>query len=530
MRFHRLTAFVAVVLAAGLVAAEAPESWRDYFAGPAGYLITKKERKEWKRIDSAAQAEHFINLFWAKRDPDLETSINELKEAFDLRVEAADASFSDDNQRGAMTDRGQVLILLGRPAQRLERNPESQGSAGGGIESPAFPPPGGAGGPTGEEPSPGMGTTEGAPPTSGGLTALRDRGAYEIWVYDPHSLPGDLKESQPLPVIFQERGPGSGDYRLDRSDPRNGPALRVIADAPEALLLHPDLTEIPRYGLIQGTQPATTAQLGWFASGERTLPAPARVLTEEGLVSASQHFIWTHLELASGPDKALAVGRLRDQTTGAQVGSFQLEVTALDTPEGRAYELSVPVGPGKWALDVALAEAGGDSPIAVTTVELTTTEVPLDKTVFSPFVWGAQVVQLKEPRISDPFSVGGWHVIPRSNGTYGSNESLSYMLYVLQPKLGEDRQPQLTARISLFQNGHRLVQGPPQPARLSQVQSDLWMYGSGIELDKIPSAGDYTLQVQLTQTTDGAETAVKIPFTLVKAEGGEQPAAGGVKE
>ncbi|MEJ2482793.1 MAG: GWxTD domain-containing protein [Gemmatimonadota bacterium] len=127
MRTRPLIAFAVITLSAGIGFSALPDNWRDYFEGPPGYLITRKERKQWKKVDTPAQAEQFIDLFWAKRDPNLETPLNEFKEAFDLRVEAADTSFSNDRERGAMTDRGKVLILLGRPARRAERSSETPG-------------------------------------------------------------------------------------------------------------------------------------------------------------------------------------------------------------------------------------------------------------------------------------------------------------------------------------------------------------------------------------------------------------------
>ncbi len=502
MRVRPLIVLAAVMLTAGIGSAALPDNWRDYFDGPPGYLITRKERKQWKRVDTPAQAEQFIDLFWAKRDPNLATPLNEFKEAFDLRVKAADANFSNDRERGAMTDRGKVLILLGRPTRHAERSSEA---------------------PSIEEGSGAMGSVQHEAPSLG-IDTVRGGGTVEAWVYDPTSLPQGITEDQQVWVVFQETRPGSGDFLLDRGSSRNRVALHLLAQVPDVLVRHPDLEEIPRYGLIEGTEPATAAQLAWFSGGAQGAPSPAAVLTKEGLVSASSHFIWTHIELASGPETALVVGRLRSTATGETVGSFQDEVNALDVPAGRAYELSVPVSPGTWALDVAIAR--DESPLAVTTVQLETTDVPLDTTVFAPFLWGGRVVQLAHPTINAPFSVGGWHVIPRTDATYEPGDTLNYLTYVLQPDLGDDGQPQIEVRVSLSQAGKRLVENPPEPAKLSQVTSGLWMYGGGVELGVIPRPGDYTLEVQLIQTTDGAETRVAIPFTLVKDDAEPAGASG----
>src|SRR5204863_8608678 len=66
-------------------------------------------------VHSNAVAQSSIYRFWARRDPTPETPRNEFHEAFDKRVVTADQNFSSPNARGAMSDPGKVLILLGPP-------------------------------------------------------------------------------------------------------------------------------------------------------------------------------------------------------------------------------------------------------------------------------------------------------------------------------------------------------------------------------------------------------------------------------
>jgi GWxTD domain-containing protein len=246
MRIKTLAITVAILTVVVIAGAEQPADYRDYFDGPPGYLITKKEKKAWKKtVKSAAQAEQFIELFWAKRDPDLKTPLNEFKEDFDLRVAAADEAFGYEEKRGALTDRGQVLILLGRPIDRIQRepgaDPTDNGRARGGVEDSGF---GGGGIPsaTGEgEVSP----MAGPPPGASELELGRERGAIEVWVYDPRSLPMKVNQKA-VPVFFRETRFGMGDYPLVKDNPRNTMAMRVLSAAPEAALRHPNLSSVPR--------------------------------------------------------------------------------------------------------------------------------------------------------------------------------------------------------------------------------------------------------------------------------------------
>ncbi|MGZ6988950.1 MAG: GWxTD domain-containing protein, partial [Thermoanaerobaculia bacterium] len=90
--------------------------YKDWEKSPESvYLATDDEKKEWKKVDSDEGAEKFIALFWAKRDPDLKTPQNEYRERFDALVKNADDLFPLGRKRGALTERGKALILIGPP-------------------------------------------------------------------------------------------------------------------------------------------------------------------------------------------------------------------------------------------------------------------------------------------------------------------------------------------------------------------------------------------------------------------------------
>src|ERR1019366_3707615 len=117
------------------------ERYKDWSKSPEfTFLATDAEQKEWEKLTSDQEADHFIQLFWAKRDPDLKTSVNEFKVVFDQRVKEADGLFSMPRLRGALTERGKLYILLGPPytlsvLRGTKGQPPLRDSTG------AFPPP-----------------------------------------------------------------------------------------------------------------------------------------------------------------------------------------------------------------------------------------------------------------------------------------------------------------------------------------------------------------------------------------------------
>lgn len=93
--------------------AETPGAgWAD---GAVRYLLTAEERHEFSRISDPIARSEFTTNFWRSRDPKPETPGNEFREEFAKRVAFADSHFSQDEERGSLTDRGMVFILLGPP-------------------------------------------------------------------------------------------------------------------------------------------------------------------------------------------------------------------------------------------------------------------------------------------------------------------------------------------------------------------------------------------------------------------------------
>lgn len=79
------------------------------------YLATDAEKKEWKAVRTDEEADKFVALFWAKRDPDIKTPANEFRARFDALVAKADELFATGKSRGALTERGKAFILIGPP-------------------------------------------------------------------------------------------------------------------------------------------------------------------------------------------------------------------------------------------------------------------------------------------------------------------------------------------------------------------------------------------------------------------------------
>ena len=83
------------------------------------YIILPVEEKIFREMPAEDRGE-FIKDFWARRDPDPSTLVNEFRETYYSRRAVADKAFQA-GQPGWLTDRGRIFILLGPPTQVITK-------------------------------------------------------------------------------------------------------------------------------------------------------------------------------------------------------------------------------------------------------------------------------------------------------------------------------------------------------------------------------------------------------------------------
>ncbi|HEX7828925.1 MAG TPA: GWxTD domain-containing protein [Thermoanaerobaculia bacterium] len=126
----KLLVVTAVLMIAGVAEAGVSKAAQEWRKGPEKFLMTDEEERAWKSVQTDEAAAAFIDLFWVRRDPTAGTPRNEFREEFQRRVQYADLSFEEKRKRGALTDRGQVYILLGPPENGSRDSMTVQGPSG----------------------------------------------------------------------------------------------------------------------------------------------------------------------------------------------------------------------------------------------------------------------------------------------------------------------------------------------------------------------------------------------------------------
>jgi len=490
-----LSLCVALFLLAVPAAAQLSETYAGWADGPEGFLLSAGERAAFEALGSDDDAEAWIELFWVRRDPDLNTRINEFKLDFEQRVAAADLQFVEGEGRGALTDRGRVLILVGIPdnpwnskiavylGDLYREDPPRADSVTGLVEMH-------------------------------GLRFNLYEGKALIWEYARERMPASVelgKRVKMVTIAFFDAG-GEGEFRLASNVRRAQTAADVLAAMPATFLVNPHLDEVPAFPLVRDAAAATAAQLAWLDADPPTWPEAARAVVFQGVAAEDQYPAWVFVRLPKeAPLADTLVGRLT-LADGTVAGTFQRPAGVVETGLGSVYEVMVPAPVGQSKVELALA--AGSRALAVCTLDIEIEDVADDATYFTPFFGGAELNEERDFTVGTPFVFGGYHLVLRPDGAYTKEESLNYFCLVVRPGLDEDGQPKVMVRVRLKHKGRQISSTPAHRVELSPVAPNVFMYGAPLPLDFIPGGGEYILQLTLEDKVSGVKRTTALPIVL----------------
>ena len=446
-RIGTLLASIAIATAAFAQLSSKFIAWPD---GPVKFLMTREEAQQWRSLRSDADARAFIELFWAKRDPTPDTPRNEFREEFERRVDFADRNFPGAAGRGALSDRGRALILLG-PPYRLSA------SAGAQIN--------------------GLGISVAG---RGGASAATPRGPtadpdMQYWMYAHTNKPKFITQSD-FTLVFARRE--QGEWQLATTE-RTNPE-QVLEQAVNAYIVSPKLTRPPLYTLPPPPRSTSfkSADLKTayeqFRAGDTDSVGSADLTWGEFVTSEGVHFISAQLYLPAGSD--IAAGR--------RVTSFAV----VEDPSGTILDVKED--------DVPMA-AAGTSPLL-----LATTIIPL-KTNWQPL---------------DPFTFGGFKVIPKGDSVFDVGGDLWYFLEMRNPGLTDSGKPNVRVQVDIEGNTEkgRVRSGlPMRDAPLAPLKDEWHRYALGfaIPLDGF-RPGNYTIRVHVVDVVLGRDYEFEKAFRV----------------
>ena len=462
--------FIALAIAPGVMAQDEPElaeteNILEWNKSPAGFLLTKDEQKEWKTLSTEAEARAFIELFWAKRNVDPVNAFNPFKAEFENKVRYADEQYTWAKQRGALTDRGRVLITMGAPQYSENRFPTE--------------------------------TVERIDDRAVGTDEVRSNA--KLWYYDPQQLPKAFgAKGSRLIFTFYEEKVESNNFILDRSHQDATMAMRAMSKAPNVYVLHPDLTEVPKPVSIPGGEVPTAAQMAWLDAGAAPLDDELLVVAEVGVADPGNRPFWLHLELpADAPALDVLAGRV-STIDGVVRSTFQIPAEAMATTNGRAYHLTFPLNAGTHKVEVVGAAGGAAQILWSDDVVIPLTS--MEGTWMTPLMFSISVVKEDEWQLGSPFGYGALHLIPLTATALPSQTELSYFGHVIRPGLNDAGETELEVKVTLKMDGQRLGRPLTMTLPAASIVDDLYVYANSINLAAMPQTGTYKLEFKVTDT------------------------------
>jgi GWxTD domain-containing protein len=456
---HRTILFLAILVGVcGVAHAQLSETYAGWADGPEGYLLTKKELKEWQAIHTDAEAKAFIDLFWARRNPRPGTAFNEFKARFESMVTYCDENFGYEGHRGAMSDMGKVFLLMGPPHNVLRRGPTQTVS--------------------------GTGLATGAGQSDRGSDEVRAE--VKLWSYDPARMDTAFKlKGTSVEFTFYEQRPGTNEFVLDRSYREATIGLKALRSAPEVYLLHPDLDTVPKPVSVPNATPATAEDLAALATENGPLQGQLHVMRDLGVADAAHRPFWLHLGV---PADAAAVDTLAGRILSADgqevLSTFEIAADPMTAGTERAYHLTFPLAAGAYRYEVA-----GLSGSAALFVDRESIEIPeVGEGTWASQLWvGLNVQQNPQALLGEAYTFGGWHLMPLAVPTAPKSSELSYFGYVINPEVAEGVEPKVKLKLSLRKDGKRLGNPLSMDLPLVAVTGEVFMYANALNLAALPA-------------------------------------------
>ncbi|HET7290833.1 MAG TPA: GWxTD domain-containing protein [Vicinamibacteria bacterium] len=465
-----MRARVPVALALGLGLLPAParadkmskeeKAWADSVAP----LMLQDEEKRYKDLKDKADRAEFQKIFWARRDPNLDTPENEYEPDFRQAAAEADRRFKVRGKKGSQTDCGRALILLGEPA-------EAKKDAKREVE---------------------VGTRA---PESWTYKGERFQGGQVVIDFDAECMGGaSLKQQFDRVAEGKIRHPNL-EYRTGA----DGKLVKLQDQLPKPTPMQA-LLKAPRKDFAVAAQTSFVGVAG--GGGTAVL----------GLVRADGS------ALAAADQGGKKVARV---TVGAQALDAEGKAVAFDEREeagalqsdgGMLVSYRIVVKPGKYTLRSGVLEKDGKGSVA---------EMPIDVPDLMSGELQAQVMLLRgvediPENTVDPnhpmsgFAMAKARLEPFFGSTLAKEEPLNIFFQYYGASLDEATgKASVTINVSLLRGVRPVATAPEQPFDAAVAGSIV----GPIPLDKYP-AGSYTARVRVNDAVAKKEAVKEVTFEL----------------
>jgi GWxTD domain-containing protein len=490
-------------------------------------IITEAERRAFLELSTNEEREQFIEIFWNKRNPNPESSINTFKEEHYRRLAYADEHFASGIP-GRKTDRGRIYIIWGPPDE---------------IDSH----------PTG-------GTYERSPEQGGGSSTAY---AWEMWSY--RHLEG-IGENVEIEFVDPT---GSGEYHIT-NDPCEKDALAHVPGAgPSLSEMIGGSSKAGRFTNSNGTTcpvplGGMTASTNEFDNIERVFkvqhaPEHFRELAAkvDSRIVANQLLFDYRADFFRATSNTVLVpitvqlrnrdlqfrgkgglqsavldlyGRITDPG-GRVVQTFE-DIISRDFPESlfrsslelsSIYQKSVPLRSGLYRLDLVIKDTQSGN-IGVQSEALRVPHYEEEKLDASSLILADQIELVASSQLgAGQFVLGAYKVRPHLSREFSATDKLGIYLQLYNLKLDETLHK---TRVSV---AYRITKGQQEVWRFVETPDHLHQGGEQLTIERfIPvsslAAGRYTIEVTAIDLLTN-DTVIRTADFTVKPASPAKPVA-----
>jgi GWxTD domain-containing protein len=508
-------------LGAGAAMAQLTDPWKNWAQGPVQYLLTADEQAAWKKIRTDAEAEKFVNLFWARRDPTPGTPRNEWKEAFDKRVAIADERFTAGKITGSLSDRGKIFVLLGAPSRvagsDAGTNPTRVEDMGSAADTPSI-----------------TWYYQPAAVDEAKLTECKQSWSEGVcrFFMTPAGTP-PFAPVREFEISFIDQN-ARNNWKLSQGRRSNVPEL--LKKAQEFYLFQPDLKEVPT-AVAEVTVPASEikpatsfsskdleAAYREFRALEKSPYTNVYVSYGEYVTSDGDYFVPVQLYLPKNDNVAanapMSFFGVIENAAGEVVSVFDEPITVAESKTDLYVDKSLRLQPGEYRGTFGLAI--NNKPVTIASTQMKLAGIDVEKPSISPLLISNNIFPLTSPQMpTDPFAFGGIKVVPKGDRTFKNTDELWYFFELRKPGLDPTtNQPKIQVGVDVtgtVDGKTKKMRNPlmEMPAQELKGVPGHYAVGSAIPLQTF-GAGDYTIELKVLDTVSKQTWTIKESFKVVK--------------
>ena len=510
----RLTSFFFVTLF--FLATHAPlcaetmklsKSDRHWLEREVAALITEEETQIFLDLDTEGDRKRFKELFWLRRDPDLMTSKNELREGYKRRVKYANRYFGQrEGIKGSATDMGKVFVLLGLPA-----TPEEEGRATEGSEAFA----------SGQLVS-ATDTSAGALPEFSGADLASSMQAAvgteqtRTWTYEPNRERG-LPEGLTIEFVLEQ---GLGMTFREPED-----VVGALNYAKKSFVFHSDIdyardSEGRLKGLPVRFDPRSPAKKALRELTEKEIVKSDIAFSAETAFFRATDGTYVPVSFEIAPERlswkdsvaAVTLFGVIETMDGRSLYRFEEPAKLSRNDDGPSvFDLPVQLAPGSYTFNLGILDDRSGK-VGTQRVPVFVRDFKEGALDMSSVLLYTESREVDEPPATPghSFQFGRVHFTPAPSKRFTLADTMGILFFVYGFELDARGQPSLTSDYVLFKDDEKLSDVPAQPLQAGSKQAIARLE---LPLEKF-SPGNYRVQIEVTDQITNEVITDRVEFLL----------------